>query len=117
MRLARILVLTHIRIRIIPLIQIAQRMIHLAMLALVCANVQKQVAHRSVAFGHVPVLDSDVGGGHFLPHGQTAGIDVGDFAGVGDYCFFFEVADEAVAGCGGEEVGEEEAVEEDALGA
>jgi hypothetical protein len=86
--------------------------VDLAVLALVGADVQQQVAHRALALGHRPVLDRDVGRVHLLPQRQAAGVEIGDLARVGDDGFF-EVADEAVAGAWGDEVGGEHEVEEE----
>ena len=92
-------------------------MIDLAMLGLIRADIQQQISHTALPLGHVPVSDRDLGGLEGLPLGQFAGVDVVDGEGVGEHGLLFEVADEAVAGAGRDEVGEEEAVEEDALGA
>lgn len=40
-----------------------------------------------------------------------------DREGIGEDCFFFEIADEAMTSARGEEVAEEKGIEEDALGA
>ncbi len=92
-------------------------MIHLAMLRLICSDIQQQVPHATAPLGHIPVADGDDGGLGGRPEGQFASVEIGDGARVGDDGFFFEVADEAVAGAQGEEVCEEEAIEEDALSA
>lgn len=75
-RLFRVLVFADIGIGILNLIEVAQSVIDLAMLALVgtnwntisdCPNkhgdlhtVQKQVSHRTVAFRHLPIIDGDL---------------------------------------------------------
>lgn len=112
-----VLVLRHVRIRVLIRVQVAQRVVHLAVLGLVCTHVQDQVGHRVVTLRHVPVLDSDLGCRHRLPLGQLAGFDLLDGPCVSDDGLFLEVADEAVAGAWRDEVREEEAVEEDTLGA
>lgn len=116
-RLRRILVLAHKRIRIRLLVQIAQRVVDLAVLGLVRSDIQQQIAHAALALGHVPVADGNLGGLEVLPLGQLAGVDVGDGERVGEDGLLLEVADEAVAGARGNEVGEEHAVEKDTLGA
>lgn len=90
-------------------------MIDLAMLTLIRAYVQQQIPHSAMSLGHFPVLDRNRRRSRLLPSGEEAGVEGGDLACVGDYGFFFEVADEAVAGCWRDEVGEEEGVEEEAL--
>ena len=102
MRPALVLVRAGVRVGVVLLVQIAEGVVDLAVLALIGADVQQQVAHRAVALGHGPVLDRDVGRVHLLPQRQTAGVEVCDLARVGDDGFFFEVADEAVAGAGGD---------------
>ena len=110
-----VLILAHKRIRIPALLQIPQRMVHLAMLGLVGAHVEHQIAQRAFPLRHVPVLDGDLGRGGGFEHGEGAGVDGGDAARVGQHGFFLEVADEAVAGARRDEVGGDEGVEEDAL--
>ena len=41
--------------------------LHFTVLGLICANVQQHVMHRALAFGHVPVSDSDFWSLHVLP--------------------------------------------------
>lgn len=115
MRYARINIRTNKRIRVPLLIQIGQRMINLPMLRLVRANIQQQISHTPLSLRHIPVLDSDIRRLEFLPFRELAGLEVADGEGVGEDGFFFEDADEAVHGSGGEQVGDEEGVEEDAL--
>lgn len=117
MRLRLILVFRDVRVGVVVLIEVAQGVVDLSVLRLIGPNVEEQVSHRALAFGHVPVLDGDVWGLHFLPHRETASVDVFDFAGVGDHGFFFEVANKAVAGSWRHDVGQEEGVEKDTLGA
>lgn len=112
---ARVLVLGHVRVRVGLLVQVAQGVVDLTVLGLVRAHVQQQVAHRPLALGHLPVLDSDLRSGHVLPLGQLAGLEVVDGTGVGDDGLLLEVGHEAVAGAGRDQVREEEAIEEDAL--
>lgn len=113
---AGILILGRVRVGIRPLIQISQRMVHLAMLGLVCPHIQQQVLHSVMALGHFPVRDRNFGCLHLGPLGEGSAFNLVDGPGVSDDSFFFEVRDEAVADAGGDKVGEEEAVEEDALG-
>jgi hypothetical protein len=96
------LVRAGVRVGVVLLVQVAEGVIDFAMFALIGADIQQQVAHRALALGHRPVLDRDVRGVHLLPQRQAAGVEVCDLARVGDDCFFFEVADEAVAGAWGD---------------
>ena len=70
-----------------------------------------------MALGHFPVADRDFRGLEGFPFRKSSSVNVIDGAGVGEHGFFFEVADEAVARTRRDEVGEEEGVEEYALGA
>ena len=70
-----------------------------------------------MTLGHVPVAHGDLGRLELLPLGQLAGVKVGDDAAVRQDGLFLEVADEAMAGPWRDQIGEEHAVEEDALGA
>jgi hypothetical protein len=110
------LVRAGVRVGVVVLVQVAEGVVDFAVLALVGADVQQQIAHRAVSLGHRPVLDRNVRRRHLLPQWQAAGVKVCDLAGVGDDGFFFEVADEAVAGAWGDEVGDEHEVEEESGG-
>ena len=114
-RPARVLVLRHVRVGVALLVEVAQRVVDLAVLGLVGAHVQQQVAHRALALGHLPVLDGDLGRGHVLPLGQLARLQVVDGPRVRDDRLLLQVPHEAVAGARRDEVRQEEAVEEDAL--
>lgn len=113
--LALILVLADIRIRIILLIKVSKRVVDLAVLALVRADVQQQVAHSTLAFRHIPVLDRNVRRHHLLPLRKSTSVEICDLACVRQHCLFFKIADEAVACSRRDEVGDEHGVEEDAL--
>ena len=87
------------------------------MLRLVCAHIVHQVPHRAAALGHVPVRDGNIGYRKVRvgPLLEMAGLDLADDVRIGVHGLLLEVADEAVAGARRQQVGEEEAVEEDAL--
>lgn len=114
MRLGRILILSRIRVGV-HLLQIAQSMVHLAVLRLVRADIIQQILDRPLSLRHLPVLNGDLGRLLILPMGELPRLKFLDGSRVGDDGFFFEISDEAVAGARGHQVGEEEAVEEDAL--
>ena len=65
---------------------------------------------------HLPVLDSHSRSLEVPPKREVSVVEILYGLGVCDHGFFFEVPDEAVANARGEEVGEEEGAEEDALG-
>jgi hypothetical protein len=90
-------------------------MIHLSVLSLISPHIQQQILHHAMALGHIPVRDCDLGRLEILPVWQPAGIHIRQCARVGDDGLLFDVADEAVADGGRDQVAEEEAVEEDAL--
>lgn len=112
----RILVLGLVRIGIKCLLQVAEGVIHLAVLGFVSPDVKQQVTHLALVLGHLPILHCDLWCFQIGPFRQFALLDFLNGAGVGDDRFFFEVADEAVTGARRDQVGDEEAVEEDALG-
>ena len=105
-----ILILAHERVRVLPLHQIAQRVVHLAMLGLIGADIQDQIPNAPLPLRHIPVADGDLGSLGGLKERQVAGVDLGDEARVGDDGLLLEVADEAVARARRDEVGEEERV-------
>lgn len=65
---------------------------------------------------HLPVLDGHGRGLEIPPKRKVSVVKILDGLGVCDHSFFFKVPDEAVADAWGEEIGEEECAEEDALG-
>lgn len=114
-----VLVRAHEGIGILVLLQVRQGVVDLSVLSLVCSDVQQEVLHGPVALWDVPVVDCEVRDGELGvgPLRELPGLEVLDGEGVGEHGLLLEVADEAVAGARGHEVGEEHAVEEDALGA
>ncbi len=94
-----------------------ERVIHLTMLGLVGPDVEQQIPHRPMTLGHVPILDGNLGRLKSFPLGQLAGLDVGNGQRVRHDGLLLEITDESMAGAGRDEIGEEHAVEEDALGA
>lgn len=94
-------------------------MVDFSVLCFVGPNVQQQVLHGPVAFGHLPVVDGQIRNAELGigPLGQLPSLEVGDGERVRQHGLFFQVAHEAMAGARGDEVGEEHGVEEDALGA
>lgn len=117
MRLTRVLVLRNERIGIVLLIQVAQRVVDLAMLRFVRSDVQQQVSHGTTPLGHVPILNGNVWRHKLLPLWQAAGIKICNLSSVRENGFLLKKADEAMTGPRGDEVGKEEGVEEDTLGA
>lgn len=111
-----VLVFAHERVRIGPLLQIAQSMIHLSMFRLVRSDVQHQVPDRLLSLRHVPVTNRDFRSECGRKERQIACVDVGNAAGIGYDRFFLEVTDEAMARTRRDEVREEESVEEGSLG-
>lgn len=77
-RLLRVLVLAHERVGVLFLIEITKGVVDFAVLTLVCADycvlawitlemygiltVEKQIAHRPVTFGHLPIIDGNLRG-------------------------------------------------------
>jgi hypothetical protein len=77
-RLLRVLVLAHERVGVLFLIEITKGMVDFAVLTLICANccalawiileiygiltVEKQIAHRPVTLGHLPIVDGNLRG-------------------------------------------------------
>lgn len=82
-------------------------------------DVQNQILHRPLALGNLPVLHRDIGDHEVRvgPFGQQALVDLVEAARVRVHGLLLEVPDEAVGDFGGDEVRQEHAVEEDALGA
>ena len=83
MRLLRVLVFAHERVRVLLLIEVAEGVVNLSMLALVCTDcfllvpgswmwvevltVKEQIAHGSVTLRHLPVVDGDLGSLQLFP--------------------------------------------------
>lgn len=99
--------------------QVAERVVDFSVFGLVGSDVIEETSHASVALGHAPILNREIRSFEIGigPFGQVSIFEILDRERVGEDGFFFEIADEAVAGLGGEEVAEEEGIEEDALGA
>ena len=110
------LVLAHEWVRIAVLLQVAKRVVHLAVLGLVGANVQQQVSHGPLVLRHVPIFNGDLGCRELLPARQLPGIEVADGLGVGPDRLLLQVPDEAMTDLWRQEVGQEHAVVEDPLG-
>lgn len=102
-------------IRITLLIQIPQRMINLPMLRLIRPNIIQQLPHAPLPLGHPPIIDRQIRGLKLLPLRQPSRLQVCNLPRVRHHGLFLEIADEAVAGLGGDKVGEEEGVEIHAL--
>lgn len=113
----RILVTAHIRVRIVLLVKVRKRMVDLPVLAFISADVEQKIPHRTMTLRHIPVLNRQIRCLHLLPRIQLPCVDVLDLAGVGQDCFLLEIADKAVASAWRDEVGDEEGVEKDTLGA
>lgn len=90
-------------------------MIYLAVLGLIRADIIKQIFDCLLSLGHLPILDGDLGRLLVLPVGEPSRLEFLDGSRVGDDSFLLEISDETVAGARGHQVGEEEAIEEDAL--
>lgn len=65
----------------------------------------------------IDLLTCNVWRDHLLPFRKVTSVQVLDLAGIGEDGFLFEMSDETMAGFGGDEVGDEEGVEEYALSA
>jgi len=117
MRVIWIRVFAHERVRIKVLIQVPKRVIDLSMLRLVGPHIVDQIPHHPVSLGQLPVVNCNLRRLHVLPQGQFASLEISDAMRVCYDCLLLKVADESVAGLGRDEIGEEERVEEDALGA
>jgi hypothetical protein len=98
---------------IVLLLEVGEGVVHLAVLGLIGSHDTQQVDNAVLARRELEVVLGNLRGFHVLPLRQVSGLEIGDRAGVGDDCFLLEVADEAVAGLGGDQVGHEEEVEED----
>jgi len=87
------------------------------MLRLIRTDIHQELPHSSLPFRHIPITNSNLRrlDTAAVPQRQFPSIKIGDGTCVGPHGFFFEVADEAVACSGGEEVADEEAIEEHAL--
>jgi hypothetical protein len=124
MRLLGIPVLTHKGIGILLLIEITKGVIHFAVFALVGSNchvstrsacvachneltVEEQIAHRSMAFGHLPVVYSDIRSLQLFPLRKAASVQIFELAGVGNNSLLFEISDQAMNHTGTHEVCEE----------
>lgn len=111
MRIALVLVFGCEWIWIELLIKVTERVIDLTVLGFVGTDVKQQVTHCSMALRHVPVLDGDVWCLHLLEHWKLAAVNVRDGPRVSEDSFFFQIADEAMAGAWRDEVRDEEGVE------
>ena len=114
---AGVLVLALVRVRIARLVQVAEGMVDLPVFRLICSDIEQQVLHLVLVFWHLPVMDGDFWCLQLGPFGELAIFDFLDGAGVGDDGLFLQVPDKAVTDAWGDQVGDEEAVEEYALGA
>lgn len=70
-----------------------------------------------MAFGHLPVVDGDVGSLQLLPLRQASCIKILQLARVSKDSFLFEVSNKAVNGARTDEIGEEQSITPDSLGA
>lgn len=104
------------RIPIFILVQTTQRMIHITVLRLIRTHIQQKRPHGLFPLWHLPVLDSHGRSLEIPPKREVSVIKILYGLGVCNHGFFFKVPDEAMADAWGEEVGEEECAEEDALG-
>lgn len=84
-------------VRVLVLIQVPKRVIHLSVLCFICSNVEQQVVHRSMTLWHVPIPDGDIWCLQFLPAGKSSFFNILDGIGVGSNSLFFDIADETVA--------------------
>ena len=114
-RLVGFLVHGHKWIWIRRRIQVTQSMVDLPVLRFICADVVEEVSHGSVTLGHFPVSNRDFWRFKFVPCRKTAVFDITDGVRVRLDCLFFQVADKSVTDFGRDQVGQEEAVEEDTL--
>jgi hypothetical protein len=89
-------------VRVVLLLEIGECVVHLAVLGLIGSHHAQQVHNAVLARRQLKVVFGDLRGFHVLPLRQVSGLEIGDRAGVGDDCFLLEVADEAVAGLGGD---------------
>ena len=82
------------------------------------SNVKDEILHGPVTLGHVPVADSKIGDAELgvRPLLEAAMIELKQATGISVNSLLLEVANEAVANLGGEEVRDEHGVVEDALG-
>lgn len=84
-------------------------MVHLSMLRLIRSNIIQQISHTSISLRHTPILDRQVRSFEIRirPLWKMAIFEILDREGIGEDCFFFEIADEAMTSARGEEVAEE----------
>lgn len=87
-------------------------MVDAAVARLVGPDVQDEVLHGAAALGHVPVRHGNVGDLELgvAPLGEVAFVELADAARVRVHGLLLEVAHEAVADPGADEVGEEHGV-------
>jgi hypothetical protein len=129
MRLGIILIRGHKGVWVLFLPQIPHGVVDLPMLGLVRPNVQQEISDRSVPLGHLPVIHGQIRYAELgvRPFRQLAGFDILDglqristmfpvkkknredetYESVSQHSFLFQVANEAVAGAGRDEVGDE----------
>ncbi|KXH63971.1 hypothetical protein CNYM01_13806 [Colletotrichum nymphaeae SA-01] len=142
--LLAVLVLANERVRVLLLVEVAEGMVYASVNGLcriivstalllskgnfhcgkgrirtISPDVQNQILHRPLALGNLPILHRDIGDHEIRigPLRQQALVDLVETARVRVHGLLLEVPDEAVGDLGGDEVRQEHAVEEDALGA
>ncbi len=115
MRFGIILVLADEGVRVRLLLEVAQGMVDLPVLGFVGTDVVKQIAHGAVTLRHVPILHRNLRCLEALPLWEFPSFDVSNGTGVGENCFFFQVADKTMADPGRHQVGQEHAIVEDPL--
>lgn len=100
------------RVRVIFLVEVAEGMVDAAVARLVGPDVQDEVLHGAAALGHVPVRHGNVGDLELgvAPLGEVAFVELADTARVCVHGLLLEVAHEAMADPGADEVGEEHGV-------
>lgn len=97
------------RVGVLLLVQVAQSVVDTAMAGLVGPDIQDQILHRAMTLGHIPVRHGNVGHLEFGvgPLGEVSFVELVDTARIRVHGFLLEVAYEAVANSGADEVGEE----------
>ena len=97
-------------IRILCLIKVSKRMVHLPVLCFVCSNVHQQVVHSLVALWHLPVADGYLWRLQGFPCRKSSLFDVFDGVGVSPHSLLFDIAHEAVTCLRRDKVRQEEAL-------
>lgn len=107
------LVLADERVGVFLLVQVAQCVVDTAVARLVGPDVEDEVLHASMALGHLPVLDSQVGNPEFGvgPLWQVTLLDLLDAHRVRVHGFFLKVPNKPMCNLGRDEIGYEERVE------